>query len=165
MVEAFFEFSVSQPGFSLHVVTGGQLPDKGYREVVRRVAGRADVRLSRVVPGLARRLNHYRLVISMGGYNACTELYQASTREHRPPAVRARLRRANGAGSEVPQGRGGRLDHGRRGELAWLLAEVMARALAAPPSPRLPVDVGGADATAKSLASEPARRRPGLLTS
>ena len=61
-------------------MTGGQLPDKGYREIARRVAGRVDVRLSRVVPGLARQLNHYRLVVSMAGYNACTELYQASTR-------------------------------------------------------------------------------------
>jgi predicted glycosyltransferase len=164
VVEAFFEFSVSQPGFSLHVVTGGQLPDKGYREVVRRVAGRADVRLTRVVPGLARRLNHYRLVISMGGYNACTELYQASTRSIVLP------RFAPDFGEQMEQAR----KFHKAGAVDWimdagvsspgLLAEVMARTLAAPPSPRLPVDVGGADATAKSLASEPERRRPGLLT-
>ena len=92
VVGAFFAFAAAQPGFSLHLVTGGQLPDRGYREVVRLVDGRDDVRLSRVVPGLARRLNHYQLVISMGGYNACTELYQASDARARPPTIRSRLR-------------------------------------------------------------------------
>ena len=54
VVEAFLEFSARRPGFALHVVTGGQLPDRGYREIARRVGGRPEIRVSRVVPGLAR---------------------------------------------------------------------------------------------------------------
>jgi predicted glycosyltransferase len=160
VVQAFFEFSASQPGFSLHVVTGGQLPDKGYREIARRVDSRADVRLSRVVPGLARRLNHYRLVISMAGYNACTELYQASTRSIVLP------RYAPDFGEQMLQARkfqkAGAIDSIVDADATTpsLLAEVMARTLAAPPVPRLPLDVGGAEATAKSLATGSGRSQP-----
>jgi predicted glycosyltransferase len=153
VVEAFFEFSASHPGFSLHVVTGGQLPERGYREILRLIDSRGDVvRLSRIVPGLARRLNHYQLVISMGGYNACTELYQASTRGVVLP------RFAPDFGEQMEQARKFQqvgaieciVDAGAASPGS--LAEVMTRTLATPPSRRLPIDIGGADVAAASLA-------------
>jgi predicted glycosyltransferase len=152
VLEAFFAFSASRPDFVLHLVTGGQLPDRGYREIARVIDGRADVRLNRVVPGLARRLNHYRLVISMGGYNACTELYQASTRGLVLP------RFAPDFAEQMEQARkfqkAGAIECIVDAEASspGLLAEAMARTLAAPPSPRLPIDIRGAETTAQSLA-------------
>jgi predicted glycosyltransferase len=158
VVEAFFAFVASEPGFSLHLVTGGQLTDRGYREIARLVDGRADVRLSRVVPGLARRLNHYRLVISMGGYNACTELYQASTRGLVLP------RFAPDFGEQMEQARkfqkAGAIEHLVDAEATspGSLAALMTRTLTMPPSPRLPIDIGGAEAAARSLAGAPPPR-------
>jgi len=153
VAEAFFEFSVGHPGFALHIVTGGQLPERGYREILRLIEGRGDViRLSRVLPGLARRLNHYRLVISMGGYNACTELYQASTRGIVLPRV------APDFGEQMEQARKfqqvGAIECIVDAEAAspGSLAEVMTRTLARPPSRRLPIDIGGAEVAAGSLA-------------
>lgn len=153
VVKAFLEFAASQPGFSLDLVTGGQLPDRGYREIARLIDGRGDVRLSRVVPALARRLNHYRLVVAMGGYNACTELYQASTRglvlprfspDFTEQMEQARKFQAAGAIERI-------VDADATSPAA--LAEIMARTLAAPPSPRLPIDIGGAETAARSLAA------------
>jgi predicted glycosyltransferase len=159
VVDAFIEFSARRPGFALHVVTGGQLPDRGYREVARRVGERPDIRLSRIVPGVSRWLNDYQLVISMGGYNACTELYQASTRSIVLP------RFAPDFAEQMEQARkfhkAGAVDRIVDAEAASpiMLAEAMAETLAAPPSSRSPLDMGGAEATARSLASEMERRR------
>jgi predicted glycosyltransferase len=161
VVEAFLEFAAVQPGgWSLDLVTGGQLPDRGHREIARLIDGRSDVRLSRVVPGLARQLNHYRLVISMGGYNACTELYQASTRGLVLP------RFAPDFGEQMEQAR----KFQRVGAIECIvdaettspagLAEIMTRTLAGPPSRRLPIDVGGAEAAARILAAGPDARPP-----
>ena len=160
VVEAFFAFAASQPGFCLDLVTGGQLPDRGYRAIARLVDGRGDVRLSRVVPGLARRLNHYRLVISMGGYNACTELYQASTRGLVLP------RFAPDFGEQLEQARKFREAGAIEGIVdaettsPGSLAEIMTRTLGRPPSPRLPIDIGGAETAARQLAGAPPPRPP-----
>jgi predicted glycosyltransferase len=158
VLEAFFAFAAARPGFSLHLVTGGQLPDLGYHEVLRLVGGRDDVRVSRVVPGLARRLNHYQLVISMGGYNACTEIYQASTRGLVLP------RFAPDFGEQMEQAqkfqKAGAIERIVDAEATSprVLAEVMSRTLAAPPSPRLPIDLGGAEMAASILAGAPPAR-------
>jgi predicted glycosyltransferase len=158
VLEAFFAFAAARPGFSLHLVTGGQLPDLGYDEVLRLVGGRDDVRVSRVVPGLARRLNHYQLVLSMGGYNACTEIYQASTRGLVLP------RFAPDFGEQMEQAqkfqKAGAIERIVDAEATSprVLAEVMTRTLAAPPSPRLPIDLGGAEMAASILAGAPPSR-------
>jgi predicted glycosyltransferase len=159
VVEAFFAFAASRPGFTLEVVTGGQLPDKGYREIACRIGGRPDVRLSRVVPGLGRRLNHYRLVLSMGGYNACGELYLSSTRNIILP------RYAPDFAEQMEQARkflqAGGIDHIVDADATSpaALAGLMARTLAAPPATRLPLDTGGAEAAARILATDRERRR------
>ena len=153
VVEAFRVFSSRRPGWRLDLVTGGQLPEKGYDELVRRIGERTDIRVRRVVPGLSRWLNHYQLVISMAGYNACTELYQAATRGIVLP------RFAPDFGEQMEQARKfktlGAVDCIVDAEQTSpeALAEQMARTLEEPPSRRLPVDVRGAETTARMLAS------------
>lgn len=98
----------------------------------------------------------------MGGYNACTELYQASTRSIVLP------RFAPDFAEQMEQARkfhkAGAIDRIVDAEdtSPVMLAEVMAQTLAAPPSSRSPLDMGGAEATARRLASEMARRRSAL---
>jgi predicted glycosyltransferase len=115
----------------------------------------------RFAPGLARRLNEYRLVMSMAGYNACTELYQASTRSIVLPRI------SPGFLEQLDQARKfqafGAIDHivDADSTSASSLADQMERALATPPSPRRPLDLGGAEATARTIAQELERRASG----
>jgi len=85
--EAFLTFVERNPGYSLQVVTGTRLPDVGYREIVRRYEGRNGMAVMRFLPGLGARLGRFDLVLTMGGYNALTELYQSSARSIIMPRI------------------------------------------------------------------------------
>lgn len=156
--DAFLVFARDHPGHVLDVVTGGRLPEPGYREIEREYGRPETIRVRRFVPGLAQLLPRYDLVVSMGGYNACVELYQSATRSIVLPRI-------SGADQEQLvearkfQARGGidRIVDSRVTSPA-ALAEVMATALAAPPAIRKPLDVAGAAATAALLAGELRRR-------
>lgn len=159
--EAFVVFHQRRPGWTLDLVTGGVLPEPTFEEIARRYASAEGIRVSRFAPGLARRLNDYQLVISMAGYNACTELYQASTRSIVLPRIlpgfleqldQARKFQAFGAIDHI-------VDADRTSPPA--LADQMERALAAAPSPRRALDLGGADAAARTIARELERRASG----
>ena len=97
----------------------------------------------------------------MAGYNTCTELYQASTRSIALPRIlpgfleqldQARKFQAFGAIDHI-------VDADRTSPSA--LADQMECALAAPLSPRRAIDLGGADAAARTIAGELERMASG----
>jgi predicted glycosyltransferase len=151
--EAFEVFAGRRPGWTLDVVTGGQLPDQAYGQVVERFGAVPGICVRRLVPGLSRWLNRYRLVVSMSGYNTCTELCQASTRSIVLPRIGPRFLEQLEQAQKFQ--RAGVVDRivDAGDTTPARLAEVMEETLATPPSARRALDTGGAEATARWLAS------------
>jgi predicted glycosyltransferase len=156
--DAFRIVARHRPAYSLEVVTGGFLPDAGFREIEQCYGDR--IRVTRFLPGLASRLGEYELVISMAGYNTCTELYLSSTRSivlprtipgNQEQLVRARRFRAYGA-----------VDHIVDAATATpeALARLMEDTLSAPPAPRIPIATDGGRKITEIIGAELARRRP-----
>jgi predicted glycosyltransferase len=156
--EAFVILAAARPGGSLDVVTGGQLPEPVYRQLVERFAAVDAIRFTRFVPSLAARLDGYDLVLAMGGYNACVELYESSARgivfprnsplDHEQGVQALKFKEYGGVDHVV--------DLGTTTPAA--LARLMQESLDSPPTPRTPIDVGGAARTVDILLEELARR-------
>ena len=156
--EAFRLLSATRSGLALDVVTGEGLADGALREIVSLYADADRLRVIRSMPALGRHLSEYDLVISMSGYNACTELYRSNTRSIVLPRVSPR-RTEQTEHARKFQAYGG-IDHvvEPRATSPEALARLMATTLAAPASPRKPLDLGGAPATAQLLQAELQRR-------
>jgi predicted glycosyltransferase len=124
---------------------------------VKAYGGSRGLRILRFMPGLAARLDEYDVVVTMAGYNACVELYQARARVIVLPRLPSRS-------DQVEQARKfhayGSIDHvvdvGATSPDAF--ARLMERTFRDPPAPRKPLDLGGADATAALLHAELRRR-------
>jgi predicted glycosyltransferase len=167
--DAFRRHAVARADATLEVVTGGGLPEAALRELAAAYRDAPRLRIARVLPALADRLPAYDLVVSRAGYNACVELYGAGTRSIVLPRT-SLTRPAEQVHEARKFDRYGAIDRlvsvpaTSPAELAGLIEEV----LAAPPRERVPLDLGGARATAALLEAElerrnahwPRRRRP-----
>lgn len=151
--DGFLAFAARHPGWRLDVVTGDRFPEAARRDVDARYGAAAAISITRFVPGLAQHLGRYALVLAMGGYATCVELYQAGVRSIVLPrdeptdseqVGEARKFAAYGAIDRV-------LDAASTTPAA--LAEAMKAVLASPRPARVPIDVGGAAASAAILAA------------
>ena len=160
--EAFLTFADRHPGYAFQVVTGTRLPDGGYQEIVRRYDGRSGIRVTAFLPGLAARLGSFELVLTMGGYNALTELYQSSTcsvvlprisPHHNEQLIQAQKFRRHGVVGPV-------VDAATTTPEA--LARVMEETLSAPRSVQRPLTDQGSRIVADLLRNELSRREPSI---
>ena len=157
--DAFRILTAARSDLTLDVLTGEGLPEGAFREIETLYGDPPRLRILRFVPALATRLAEYDLIIAMAGYNACVELYQARTRAIVLPrisprsdqVVLARKFHAHGGIDHV-------VDSGATSPEAF--AQLLDLTLQAPPSPRKPLDLGGANATAALLHAE-LRQRAG----
>lgn len=150
--DGFLHFAARHPGWRLDVVTGDRFPEAARRDIDARYGAAAGVTITDFVPGLAERLSRYALVLAMGGYATCVELYQAGTRSIVMPRDEPMDR------EQVGQARKfwayGAID--RVLDAAAItpadLAQAMEEVLASPRRTRVPLDAGGAAASAAILA-------------
>lgn len=156
--EAFRILAATRSDLALDVVTGEGLPDGARRELGELYADSDCLRIIRSMPAMWKHLDEYDLVIAMGGYNTCTELYQSGTRSIVLPRVSPQRTEQTERARRF-QAYGG-IDHvvDRRVTSPQALAQLMGASLAAPPSSRKPVDLGGARAAAELLHAELGRR-------
>ena len=155
--DAFLSLAAVRPDLTLDVVTGARLGEAHYRALVADYGDRAGLRITAFAPGLATRLDEYDLVVGMGGYNTCVELYSSGTRSIVMPRVsptnqeqwhEALKFQAYGGIDRV-------VDSSATSPNA--LGRLIADTLAAPPATRVPLDTGGGAATAEILHAELSR--------
>ena len=156
--DAALLLAARRPDATLDVVTGGRLPEALWNRLVADYGRHGAIRLARFVPDLAESLGQYDLVIAMGGYNTCVELYGAGTRAIALPRVSATNREQWEEARKFQ--RYGGIDHvlDSAATSPAALAALMTDMLAAPPATRLPLAMCGADTAAAILHEELERR-------
>ena len=156
--DAFAILAAARPELTLDVVTGARLGEAHYRALSGDYGQLSGLHLATFAPGLAARFDEYDLVIGMGGYNTCVELYCADTRGIVLPRVSPTNQEQRHEALKF-QAYGG-IDHviDSSATSPEGLARLIVRTLGAPPAIRAPLDIGGASATAEIVHDELSRR-------
>lgn len=150
--EGFLHFAARHPGWRLDVVTGDRFPEAARRDIDARYGAAPGVTITDFVPGLAERLGRYALVLAMGGYATCVELYQSGARSIVIPRDEPRDNEQVGEARKfVAYGAIDRVLDAAATTPADL-AQAIEDVLASPRRERVPIDVNGAAATAAILA-------------